>query len=735
MRADDGLTLRHLLIVLTAIGLLPLALLGAWAIHGAARYQEREQERLMLNHARALSSAVDAELDATVNTLAAMARNPALTAGDYRAFYDAARQQSQPDWLGVILYDSQGKALFRTMAPYGAPATRTVDPESLRQVLSLRRPVVGSLRIGGAGRPAVPVRLPVVLDEDRLYALTAVIRPDRFLESIARQRIPADSVISVIDASGRIVARSKQQEQTVGKPPSASLVNLMRSGGPEAVGRTHTIEGDPVITAYTTSERYGWTVALGAPNAAQGYAFVERFALYAAGFIATFAACIGIASWLSTRIVRTMRTLEAGTGALGSGGKVAVKPSRIKEFRLMGQALQAAAARRDVHERERERLLDSLEQAVARQQEALAQARQAGESKDAFLAMLGHELRNPLSPILAALDMMDLRREQGSQRERAIMRRQVDHLRRLVDDLLDVSRIASGKLRIDRRPLNLADTVRHAVAARADEPITLSAPEQVWVEGDETRLAQVLGNLLSNAARFGSSDTRVRLEVVDRQAVLSVSDNGIGMTQGLLAQVFEPFFQAPQSLARRTGGLGLGLAIVRKIVELHGGKVSADSAGPDQGSRFDVVLPLGQAAPIEPATGPSGSGAVRRVLVVDDNEDAAAMAAALLGHLGHEVQVAHSATEALALCARQRPAVAILDIGLPDMDGYALAAAIRAQDGARQGDRVRLVALTGYGQQADVARAMAAGFDVHLTKPATIESLQQAVTPVAKVPG
>lgn len=391
----------------------------------------------------------------------------------------------------------------------------------------------------------------------------------------------------------------------------------------------------------------------------------------------------------------------------------------------MGQALEAAARQRDVHEQERSCLLASLE-------EALAQARQAGVAKDSFLAMLGHELRNPLSPILTSLDLMDLRDEPSSTRERAIMRRQVTHLRRLVDDLLDVSRIASGKLAIDMRPLNLADTVRHAVASSPGGKVALDAPPAVWVSGDETRLAQVLNNLLSNAARFGSSDTRVTLSLDGGEALVAVIDNGAGMAAELLARVFEPFYQAPQPLARRTGGLGLGLAIVREIVGLHGGRVAAFSDGPGAGSRFEVRLPLAAAPGADPASTVRGAVDARRILLVDDNEDAAGSSAVLLRHLGHTVSVAHDAAEARALARVEHFDVAILDIGLPDLDGYALAAALRL-DGGPGAQQLRLVALTGYGQASDVARAMAAGFDVHLTKPATGEALQRALTPDARM--
>jgi CheY-like chemotaxis protein len=386
-----------------------------------------------------------------------------------------------------------------------------------------------------------------------------------------------------------------------------------------------------------------------------------------------------------------------------------VPSSRIRELSRMGRA---------------------LEDALRRQQETLEQARQAGQAKDEFLAVLGHELRNPLSPIVASLDLMDMRDEPGARRERAIMRRQVTHLKRLVDDLLDVSRIASGKLELELRPLNLAETVRHAAAALPGHAITLDAPGAVWVKGDESRLVQVLNNLLSNATRFGSTATCICLsrDPGAGTALLAVQDNGAGMDAALLSRVFEPFYQAPQQMARRTGGLGLGLAIVRKIVELHGGSVSASSAGPGQGSRFEVVLPLAAAAPQAPETAPAPVQQPLRVLLVDDNEDAASGAASLLRQMGHTVEVAHSAAQALAATRVGVPEVAILDIGLPDMDGYTLAAALRAQAG---GTAMRLVALTGYGQQADIDRAARAGFDLHLTKPATLDDLRLAVTRAA----
>jgi len=681
VRQGSSVPLRHLLTLLTAVGLLPLALVGGWSLHSAGAHQQREQARAALDLARALSSTVDAELDGSVATLASMARAPAIAAGDVRAFYDIARAQgaAQPEWLGVLLTDAEGRVLFRTTAPFGAPPGTIADPASLAQALALRRPVVGHVARGKGGRLALPVRLPLFDKRGNLYVLNAVIRPDRIERALGRQQLPAGAAVTVLDSAGTAVAG--------GTAAAAGLAPTLL----EQAGTFTAADGKRRVRGATRLSRYGWTVAvaLPAPSAA------HLFAGYGAGIAVSLLLCIAAASLIASRIVRRIDRLRRDAAALGAGEPVGGVSSRIHEIDAMGQALQAAGTRL---------------QAAAR-------------AKDEFLAVLGHELRNPLSPIASALDLMDMRDEAANRRERAILRRQVTHLKRLVDDLLDVSRIATGKLSLAPAPLNLADLVRDSAAA-ASQAVAVSAPDALWIQGDESRLAQVLNNLLSNAARFGSSATRVSLSVAEGRAHITVQDNGIGMDAALAPRVFEPFFQAPQPLARRTGGLGLGLAIVRRIVELHGGRVSASSAGPGQGSCFEVELPVGSPAAAGAAPAPAPAGQARRVLLVDDNVDAATVTAALLGQAGHTVEVAHSGQAALATARLSAPEVAILDIGLPDMDGYALAAALRALDTG-----MRIVALTGYGQAGDVARATKAGFDMHVTKPATLEDLRRAVGP------
>ena len=305
VRRGRSLPLRHLLILLTAIGLLPLALLGIWSIHVASEYRQREQERTLLDLARALSSAVDAELDSSVIALSSMAQGPAMMAGDVRAFYDVARLQAQvqPEWLGVFLADQDGATLFRTNAPFGAAPPAPADPDSLRQALSLHRAVVGRIARGPGGRAAIPVRIPVTDSHGHAYVLSAVVKPGRILRVIERQQAPGDSLIAVIDATGHIVARSKNQERFVTQPITPALRELMHKYGREGAGPTYTKEGDLVATAYSSMSRYGWTVVANTPATTLRAAFFEGISTYAAGFALTLAACIGLAWWLDRKSV------------------------------------------------------------------------------------------------------------------------------------------------------------------------------------------------------------------------------------------------------------------------------------------------------------------------------------------------------------------------------------------------------------------------------------------------
>jgi PAS domain S-box-containing protein len=365
----------------------------------------------------------------------------------------------------------------------------------------------------------------------------------------------------------------------------------------------------------------------------------------------------------------------------------------------------------------------------------------ADRRKDEFLAMLAHELRNPLAPISAAADLLRIGRldEARVRQSSAIIGRQVRHMTSLVDDLLDVSRVTRGLVTLARAPVAARTIVDEAIeqvrpmfeARRQHLAVDIADPDAT-VLGDKARLVQVLANLLNNAAKYTPEDRRIdvaaTVDAARGRLLLTVRDEGIGMEPELTAHVFDLFTQAQRSVDRAQGGLGLGLALVKNLVELHGGRVACTSPGLGQGSTFEVALPLMEAAAPQAssaaATGPAGAaaggGRPLRVLVVDDNVDAAATLGMLLEACGYLVDVEHDSHRALERARQRRPDVALLDIGLPDMDGNELARRLRAD---AQTGAVVLVAVTGYGQEQDRRAAFEAGFDHHLVKPVDMDEL------------
>ncbi len=359
------------------------------------------------------------------------------------------------------------------------------------------------------------------------------------------------------------------------------------------------------------------------------------------------------------------------------------------------------------------------------------EVREADRRKDEFLAMLAHELRNPLAPIRTGLDVLAL--EGAGDRETIqLMQEQVEHLVRLVDDLLDVSRIIRGRVELRCEPVETATLIRRAVeavrpmVAQHEQELVVRIPDRpLWLNADPVRLVQVIGNLLNNASKYTDRGGRIEISATARgdEVELCVSDNGIGIEPDLLHKVFDPFTQASRSLDRSQGGLGIGLTLVRSLVEMHGGSVSAHSEGVGHGSQFVVRLPT-ISAPQEtaPGRGKHNAARQRRILVVDDNVGAAQMLAVLLSTLGaHEVKIVHDGPAALAQVETFRPEIVLLDIGLPGMDGYQVGWTIRRSP---QFDSMLLVALTGYGQEEDRRRSQEAGFDEHLVKPPSLKHIE-----------
>ena len=432
---------------------------------------------------------------------------------------------------------------------------------------------------------------------------------------------------------------------------------------------------------------------------------------------------------------------------------------KTEQVREQAERLRESAGREHLRALAEERQrweMDRLREEAAREKKVAETLKEADRRKDEFLAMLAHELRNPLAPLLNAAHLV-----QGSDDRETlaaageIIERQVRHMARLIDDLLDVSRINSGKIQLRKETVDLADVVKRSVesvaplmkARRHELAVTLS-PTPVRLYADPTRLEQVLSNLLNNAAKYTPEGGHIALEVETPKSPGEVSivvrDDGLGIPEDMLERVFDLFTQVERSLSSVSQwGLGIGLALVRTLVEMHGGSVRAFSAGPGKGSVFIVRLPLGTRDERRSPNAGQGAAAASasaahvsplRILVVDDSRDAAAMLSLFLRGLGHEVHLAHDGPMALEAAREHRPDVVLLDIGLPHVDGYEVARRLRQEPDTRE---AFLVAMTGFGQEEDRRRSREAGFDQHLVKPVDPNELQKLLghrAPTASAP-
>jgi signal transduction histidine kinase len=409
-----------------------------------------------------------------------------------------------------------------------------------------------------------------------------------------------------------------------------------------------------------------------------------------------------------------------------------LQPLRDREGAVCGMTAVAADL---TEQRIAQRVLKKVH---AEHQRLLSEVQSASRAKDEFLAMLGHELRNPLSPAVTALQVMKLRSGGRLNRELQVIDRQVHQLALLVDELLDLSSMTRGKVQLRRESVDISEVLTKAVETSSllvqqrghRLSVDLPAGELPW-SGDPARLAQVIGILLSNAARYTDYGGRIHLQAFrdGDEIVVRVKDNGSGISAETLPTIFDLFVQGKRKSDRAQGGLGIGLTMAKNLVVLHGGRITCTSDGPAKGSEFVIRLPSAglpeQASPPAPENyRPPSSIQPKRILVVDDNVDAAEMLGELLQDGGHQVQVAHHPAAAVAMLDTFQPEIAVLDIGLPGMDGYELAARVRR---SLKGSHCRLIALTGYGQNHDRTRSTEAGFTHHLVKPVDIEVLMKIV--------
>ena len=722
--------LKRRLFITVFAGLMPLAILSFWTL----LYQARDQRRQLLQAAqdtlRAIVTAADAELEESIAALDALAASPRLASDDFAGFRAEARELllRRPDWANVVLSLPSSEQVMNAYQAPDAALPRGIDQASVDEAVRTKRPGAGNMTYSPAvQRYALAVWVPILRNGEVAYVLFAAIRPESMLRLLARQRVPEQGVVGIADRNYNLVARSLHHDAYVGRPFSPTLVALLeqgkREGRSSGFGITSTLESTSVYTAYYRSSYSGWTGAIGIPRPTLDAPIKSSYEILASWIMLSALAGLAVALLVGRSITTPMRELKRAAAAVG-GGRAPERPTtRVPEIRQVWEALAAAHV-------EREKLLQSEREARLREQEARLLAEKASRTKDEFLAMLGHELRNPLAAISSAsrlLDYADRVPKEAVVQARAIIQRQVRHLTQLTDDLLDAGRVIMDKVHLERRPVELAAIVQGALdtlrdtGRLADHRVEASlAP--VWVNADATRIDQVIGNLLTNAVKYTPSPGSIRVSVArdGDHALVRIRDSGLGIEPELLPRIFELFVQGRRSLDRAQGGLGIGLTLVRRLTELHGGRVEAASAGPGQGSEFSVRLPaIDPPAPQRVKPPVDTRVEPRSVVIVEDNHDLRATLRQLLELAGHTVHEASDGPSGVETVLREQADLALIDIGLPLLDGYAVARELRV----RAPHGIRLVAMTGYGSTDDAERGLSAGFDAYLVKPVDPDKL------------
>jgi signal transduction histidine kinase/CheY-like chemotaxis protein len=727
--------------------------LAGVGLYVLARQHNGQAERVGLELARSVANAVDAELRRSISVLETLATSFTLDADDFSGFRERASRVigPRPEWAAIVLADIDGNTLVDTRALQPV-APIVVDRTSFERVVRTQTPAVGALSQHPDKQWYFAVRAPVLGGGRVRYVISALVRPEAIRDMLVRQQAPDDWVISVVDANGRRVARSRAHEETLGGRLSDTVQAVVdRGGSGEGFGMAYALEGERIFTPYSRLQSSGWVAVLGIPTALVDAAMFRSLTVYSGGVLLSLAlAAIG-ALWVARGISRPIADLRAAAEALGRREAPQAPETSIQEIREVGAALSIAAERLARGEAEREELL-------RKERHARETAESADRAKDEFMAVLSHELRTPLNAVYGWARMLqgdELRDEALVRRAKDAIVRNADVQVQLIDDLLDLSRITTGKMRLDVRAVDMSAVLQGAIDAvrPAAEAKTIRIQPRLdsragQVAGDPARLQQVVWNLLMNAVKFTPAGGLVELELKPKDAHVQivVRDTGQGIAPQMLPHVFERFRQADSSTTRTHGGLGLGLALVKHIVELHGGIVTAQSGGEGKGANFTVTLPVTAAdVAVEPARNVP-SNAVKdespraiasldgvRVLVADDDPDALTLAEAILVRAGAHVRTCPSASEALAVLEEWRPDVLVSDIEMPGEDGYSLIRKIRELP-VGEGSETPAVALTAYGRPQDRLRSLAGGFNMHVPKPVDPGELTAIVASLAGQP-
>lgn len=713
--------IRSQLLALVVALVVPIALLAGATLVQLQSVQRHEQEERLRERVTALRLALDAQIESGLSILARLADDGG-AGGDRVDRSDAAALfASQPLWRSITLQsDDAATPLWRLSRD-----ARDEPPVPASVIDAVRRS--GTAQVSGllgdaAGRHRSYLAVPVHQPGGSGSVLVVSIADSEWVAFLRRYAVPGPSTVTLTDPDGRVAARTLEHELWVGQRSPAQFRQATH-GQEDGVLTVRGLDGTPYFSAFSRMRSTGWVLASGIPVSVLDGTVRKTTLVTVVSLAAATIAALLLAAVISNRIAGAMTgVLEMAAGIAGGEDETADPRLQQVDADTVRQKVQEAAEAR----RSRD---EAQARALASESRARSIAEAASRSKDQYIAMLGHELRNPLSAIASAAEV--LARPDGAQAERTrateVVRRQTRHLRKMVDDLLDATRLGSGKLRIERVPVELSRLARHVlehfVAAGRGSGLAIELrAEPVWVEGDEVRLEQVIANLLDNACKYTPPGGRVRLDVRAEGdiALLAVADDGPGLEPELLPRVFDSFAQGSRPIDRAAGGVGLGLAIVRQIVGLHGGEVAAANGGELGGSVFTVRLARCAPPPAGEVPMDASTAARRlRVLIVEDNPDSREMLAALLEMEGHAVDTAADGPTGLEAIRREAHDLALVDLGLPGLDGHALAAAARAA-----GATTRLFALTGYNTEADREAATRAGFHGYLVKPLDPAALQ-----------
>ena len=724
----------HLLLV-AAVVLVPGFIAAGIAVEKVREAERDASLRGLRETVRATALLVDSEVQRSIGALTALGTSENVRNGDLAAFYAQAKAIDLPPDVWTLLLDDTGTQLVNTAFPFGTPPPPAAARERVAQVLATERPLVTDVFVGPASRKVLTtLYVPVPANGGRRLVVAQAFAVEHWKTKAIVPPAGSDWIVAVIDRQGNFISRSRSADTYLGQPARPELVAAAAASSSGLI-RHSTREGIDAYDAFAHSALTGWTVAVAAPVDTIDAAAAQAVAWLGVGIALALTFALAAAALLGRSLIRAIDTASQAAVALGRGETAATPVTSIREVDQLNVALAGASrlltaerTSRAAAEAERERLLAS--ETAAREE-----AQRQNAAKDQFLALLGHELRTPLAAIAGATEMMSRRAAPsgGPDRFLRILQRQGRHLRRIVDDLLEVSRLLSGKIELAKEPLDLAESVANCVDAvrtteRAEGYRFVVEVDEVWIEGDPVRIEQIVNNLVTNALKYSpaASEIAVRAHADAAHATITIADHGMGIASELLPHIFEPFVQGPAMPGRAGSGLGIGLALVRQLVELHGGSVNASSAGAGQGSAFVVTLPR-----IDRPAGAKANDAVTaappttcRVLLVEDNADARETTSELLRAVGYAVEEASDGAEAIAAVGRCVPDVLVMDIGLPGRDGYQIAAELRADPRAAG---LPMIALTGYGQVRDRGMAVAAGFDEHLVKPIELSALVAAI--------